>query len=256
MKKAHNTELTFKNFDSFIEQCKKPALKGCKYDASKQTNREKFTGTKTYNEAVKIASLGWPEGTKKMKKGLLEFQASEAPQLKSLFDVSGDEPDIDRFLSGEPENMISWENVQASGVVFLDVYFSFSYSCGKKQDAIIKRGVQILSNVDQLEQNGYRVRIIAYERSTDPNGNTFELNVTLKDYQEVIDLDRMAFAMAHPAMLRRLGFRLIEQIPHKNYDHPNYGSVEDLKKDDVINITPNTFEPSQIDDLFKSNLAV
>jgi len=211
----------------------------------------KFTGTENYAEAMGMASNGYPEGVKKLTDAMGELKQAQGPVIQPFFDVSGDEPDIDRFLNNEPENMVTYENVIKDGIKFVDVYFSYAYGANKKKNQIIARGVQVLSNIDNLEQAGYRVRLIAYHHTMD-RACPMKLDIIIKDYNEHVELDRMAFVMIHPSMLRRLGFRLVE-LYGPALCRNGYGSCESTGIDGAIDIGPSQFEPESIDRSFNTH---
>ena len=244
------------SFDDFLKVCKGApnynAPGNSSYESGK--GRKTWTGTYDYDEALQLVDKGYPQGVKKMQKEMENLKQAKAPQLSPSFDVAGDEADVDRFLQNDPENMITFEHTLVNGIKFLDVYFSYAYSHVYNKTEVIKRGVQILSNVDNLEQLGYRVRIIAYHYSI-RNDQKFPIDfqIVVKDYQEHVELDRMAYVMAHPSMLRRLGFRLVEKLAPK-LSAGGYGAVHDLEIEDAVCIGPNMFAPDRIDREFEKTV--
>jgi len=252
------------SFDEFIETAKTPLskkfLKDCEagiYEKASQYKDPKWTGSDSFEHALEILENGFPEGVKKMKKELDNIEQAQAPLINQVFDVSGDEPSIDRFLSNDPENMISYDYIKQDGQKFVKVFYSYSYSYKKKPTQIIKRGARILSNIDNLENNGYRVKLVAYSSSNKKAGkklNKEYFEVTIKDYQDHIELDRLAFIMAHPSMLRRFGFRLTEMFNPCMTKHA-YGNAdwlpEHAKTGKFIDINSITFDENEIDDLFQ-----
>jgi len=247
-------EKTF-SFDELLEVCKHDeSWKNApgRIKGSVDTG-ENFHGTKTYGNALDIASNGYPEGVKMLTDAMGSIGHAQGPVIQPFFDVAGDEPDIDRFLNNEPDNMVTYENVIQDGINFIDVYFSYAYGCVKDQPEIIARGVQVLSNIDNLEQAGYRVRLIAYHHTMD-RACPMKLNIIIKDYNEHVELDRMAFIMIHPSMLRRLGFRLVE-IYGPALCNRGYGSCSSTGISGAIDIGPSQFEPESIDRSFELNTA-
>ena len=87
-------------------------------------------------------------------------------------------------------------------------------NCGTSADTFIKAGIVVLNIVNRLEMNGIRVnlKIAAYDASgrRDSYAGCY---ITIKDYREQLDLKKIAFPIAHPSMLRRLGFKWIETFP-------------------------------------------
>ena len=250
-------------FDQFLAEAQTPWASKHKdkyVTHSQDTDSEsvEWTGTKNWNEAIKFAQYGWPTGTKKLKKALDNLKGATAPALECSFDVAGEEVDIGRFLTGDPENMIEYNPVNREGIKFVEVYISFAYHCGHTAKDVIKRGAIILSNIDALEANGYRCKIIGYSKNGYRSGRSYkglELEVVLKEYDEALELDRMAFCLINPSMLRRLGFKLIERFNPKQANK-NYGKgVTFLAPENALHIDRDMFSESTINYHFKNNLA-
>ena len=214
-------------FDEFIVETQKelPADYHDNYFESSKTGSRDFTGTKSFAEATEYLKYGWPEGVTELKTELDNLKPATAPALECIFDVAGEEPDIGRFLSGEPENMVEYQTVNRDGIKFVDVYVCYSYNCSWSTRDVIKRGAAILSNIDGLEANGYRCRIIGYQsaqynRRRKKTG--LQVTVLLKDYNEALELDRMAFCLVSPSMYRRMGFKL-DELHQPSMSNHSYG---------------------------------
>lgn len=193
-------------------------------------NGDKFYGdTKSLAEAVSLVEKGWPEGAAKVAdwSSRLSSFLSAATSAKSRsyhWDVTGDYVDIGKFLTGEPECCGSDAEYgeQLSGRV-VTIRLNACVSGGLQADAIVARGVAVLVAVDILESLGKRCEVIVsqatstYGRGGDA-GSVRDLhldaNVTVKRAGEPVDLDRLAYSVAHPAFFRRLGFRFMELGGH------------------------------------------
>jgi hypothetical protein len=70
----------------------------------------------------------------------------------------------------------------------------------------------------------------------------------VKDYSERLDVDDFIFQVAHPAMLRRIGFAIKERDADyaldRSYGHPRTPSAEDLGADDASAIFGHLSERS------------
>ena len=253
-------ESTF-TFDEFLYGASQPLPEnhGKKYGRSSITGSEDFTGTESFEQAHHLALHGFPEGTKEMKKQMDLLGHAKANRLEPVFDVFGDEVEIGRFCSGDPENMVTFENVLKDGQQFLDVYVAFSYSYHKEARQIIKRGAIVLSNIDYLENNGFRCRIVGYNHALCRKDRRAKTRMgvkhlaILKDYNEPLDIDRMAFALACPSMLRRLAFRLTELLQPKQ-TNKNYGASHELltseERETAIDVTPFDWSEDEINAQF------
>ena len=95
-------------------------------------------------------------------------------------------------------------------------------------EAMIRKGAAVVALIDQIERSGQRVELIATQISkTHRQYDEQHIFITVKQPDEPLDLDRISFAVAHPSMLRRVCFRIMEVT----YDKPvsGYGSVEEMK---------------------------
>jgi len=97
-------------------------------------------------------------------------------------------------------------------------------------------GVAVLSYVEGLEAAGFRVEIEANMSCIMDGGIKVDCRVTLKQAQEAIEMDKLAYALAHPTFLRRICFRVWESIPEIDailgY---GYGSPRSLEANELEN---------------------
>ncbi|MBM7554528.1 hypothetical protein JOC33_003466 [Thalassobacillus pellis] len=70
---------------------------------------------------------------------------------------------------------------------------------------IERRGAAITALVSTLERAGRRCEVVAVSRAYE-GASSIEYRITLKSSQEKVNLPSIAFALAHPSMLRRLVF--------------------------------------------------
>src|SRR5205807_109814 len=108
--------------------------------------REGWHGVSSQKEARKLASEGWlseAETALLIATEAVEFveREHEMTSFHPLWDVTGCEVDVARYLANEPENMIDYEIVPTtrSGRVIV-LCASVSYSCGVSVDNIKRRG--------------------------------------------------------------------------------------------------------------------
>jgi hypothetical protein len=217
-----------KRFDSVrdllaeVTDTSRPIKSGLRV-TSQDRGREEFFWTETFSEAVDLARGGWAEGTAKIvehREACSAFLAAAKTAKTREFgwDVTGDFIDVGRLLSGEPEccgSEFDGGNQIASRVV--SIRLNQSVSGGISADTICARGVTVLVAVDLLESCGVRCEVTVSKGSkgTGCAGSVRNLqvdsHVVVKQAGDAVDLDKLAFWVAHPASFRRLGFRLNEQ---------------------------------------------
>jgi hypothetical protein len=180
----------------------------------------KWSGTKTLDEAINLAYRGWPEGRDKIRDTRMKLQIDNllpnARKIKSTFDVYGDEPDIDRYLEGVPEDMVTLnESISSSSGKVVRISVNRSASCVVETDKIIRKGVAILLAVETLIHLGYSIEIWVSEAVSSYSGYTHEHHIPILHAGDPINLDTIAYMFLHPAVLRRLVFAADECEEHE-----------------------------------------
>ena len=184
---------------------------------SSETGTKDFTGTRSYAEAVQLMREGWPEGaalaralSASLSAALAEADATLRPG--PVWDVAGDDVDVDRYLAGEPESMIAWEPevVPAAGrVVRLVLAGRVAFHVG--ESAMRTAAVMTAAAADVLEARGVRAEIVvAY--AIEIGKRVVEIRHRLKAAEEPLDLPRVVAGM-HPSAFRRVAFRWMETQP-------------------------------------------
>lgn len=217
-----------KRFDSVTDliaeatDSSRPIRPGLKV-TSQDTHRPEFFWTKTFEEAVELARGGWAEGTAKIvehREQCAAFLAAAKTAKAREFgwDVTGQFIDVGRLLSGEPEccgSEFDGGTQLASRVV--SIRLNQSVSAAISADTICARGVTVLVAVDLLESCGVRCEVTVSKGSKSNGGEgsvknlQVDTHVVVKQAGDAVDLDKLAFWVAHPASFRRFGFRLNEQ---------------------------------------------
>ena len=188
----------------------------CPYQSS-EDGSQSFTGSASYAEAETILREGWPAGAERARalSASLSAETAEADRTERpapVWDVAGDDADVERFLLGEPESMIAWqpETVPASGRV-VRVVLEGAVNCDVKESDLAVAGVLTAAAVDALEARGVRAEVwVAYPTKI-PAG-VVEVRHRLKAAEEPLDLPRVVAGM-HPSAFRRVAFRWYENQP-------------------------------------------
>lgn len=181
-----------------------------------------------------MAETGWPEGSQKARKLLskVDMPLIEDTHSATYHDVSGAYVDVGQFVEGVPECMVDFR-ADTRKARFAHIVVGGCFSAGYTADTIMERGVCIAALIDALESAGVRCSVELITR----HGIDWETSVRLKETTDALNLDTLAFAIAHPACFRRLGFAVCEReteatrIKHgfgKSYG--GYGQVIPLGK--------------------------
>jgi len=225
MKDATHTRIDFDNVSDLVAYCRDNSIPRGTSISSEKTDDRDFFRTGTYEEAVKLAESGWTQGAEIIAEhrdaSRCFLNAAKVAKVATYgYDVSGDWLDVGRYLDGEPECFgieVGDGEIVAQKVVSIRI--NSAVSGAVEADHIIARGIALLLAVDLLEACGTRVELIlargggingSASESTAAKGSTFESNTVIKEANQPVDIDRLAFWVAHPSAFRRFGFRQAE----------------------------------------------
>lgn len=171
-----------------------------------------FMGSEDYASGVALIRSGWPSGAEQAREmaekldGVLAA-ASRRETYVTEWDVAGDEADVSRFLSGEPENMALSVPVPAEGdggaVVRLAIKGGGSAEVGV--DTFTRAAVLISAAVDRMEAAGRRVEVWVYYAAKFGT-ELAEVWHLLKRAEDSVDLPRLVAGLS-AAAFRRVGWR-------------------------------------------------
>lgn len=172
------------------------------------------TGTKTREEAATLAIMGWKEGSDKareLRNRIIEripLCSIARPQL--TYDVVGGAVDIGRAMAGDPECMMEFPNMledphRGKHGSIVRMIFAGGVPQDVEASEMILRGATFAALIDLLESAGRSVEL-TWSKANERGSKTSEATVTIKKAGETLDLDRVVFALANPAMPRQLGY--------------------------------------------------
>jgi len=205
----------FDSFEQFVRQAELvPHFDG--NDSRTDPPRDDWDFNVGFDGAVKLGHEGWIEGAKQVSAQLdvLDVRGRKAEPELVFARVGPGTLHPGRYMQGHPVPMMVWKDGDrardGAGEV-LTVFANISASAGFSAAGYMQKGVLICALVDLLERFNYRVELIvgmATSRTT-----TAENVITLKKPGDALNMDRVAFAIAHPSCLRRLGFAVWEMMP-------------------------------------------
>jgi hypothetical protein len=162
-----------------------------------------------FQAALSIARRGWPEGMRHVNTLTAPMVNALAPAMASdggwSWDVTGAAYDVGEYLSGAPECWLT-SGAPASRPVVTIQSLAAVYG-GVDADAINRRGGACVALAMALERAGYAVRIEVVHgfglRYT-PGTEGWIKYVLTDDNGGPLDVDRIIFALIHPAAHRAL----------------------------------------------------
>lgn len=204
----------FASMSEFVEYVQKPRLPGA---ASQSTdNGEEFTGTVDWDDAMGKV-FRWDEGAAQVDAmrsainlGIEKFRSETYRSATLPGAVSM--PD---YIAGHPKPVVARRRTTekhkgAGKVVRLVINPSASGAIDKA--VLMRRGAAVMALAEAIEKRGGRVEIVA--RSGVKSGHTSTaMEVLIKSAGTRLNLHSVAFALAHPSMLRRLYFKAWEVTP-------------------------------------------
>lgn len=192
-----------------------------------------FTQTHDFEEAYDLLKQGWEEGTKRLKDKLETKVKSVLTKQKTIYDVSGFQCSVPRYLQGMPTNMINKKIVSQKNKV-ITINKNISYSCIVRADEITNECAKVLELVNNLESNGCRVNlniIIGTKVSSEYHTDADYVKICVKQASQRLNLKQVAFPIMHPSMLRRIFFALMERYEEGHNFAKFYGRPLDSIKD-------------------------
>lgn len=172
-----------------------------------------FTGTHSLSEAVDLARNGWEEGKDHITEEMKRIQAPElighSTQPTPFWDVSGEDVDVGRYLSGDPESMIAYDMPPAKQGKIIEFLVNCSQSAYVSKERIVRRGAAIVAAAQRLSADGYSVGVTAGTGSQG-QGMRVEYYVPIVRPGQYVDIDALSFTLTHASFLRRLIFAVRE----------------------------------------------
>ena len=211
--------LVFDSISECIEYGDKPKSKGWKGKRESRCNDESFTGSKSWEESKKLATLGWKKGRELVNASLAAIFESGASELQAIenesFAVAGTHPNVPLFLAGEIANMYEAGDDNQNSANIIKLIIDIGASCSIDKKCIANRGAAVAALVDEIESTGKRCEIWTVENAQGSGSKTNVLHslVCAKQSGEALDIDRVAFVIGHPSMLRRVLFSVLEVSP-------------------------------------------
>lgn len=201
-------------------------------DESSKRKKRSFCGTSSWEEMEQVIRTGWVKGRRSVAAGLKDIFSSNSSSISSGsyadYDVAGDYPDVERYLTGEPDHMLSYGAHSAAKPVIKLVVNVVVSACVDTR-FIINRGSAVAALVDEIESAGNSCEIITVF-PTEGHKALASYSVTVKKAGEVLSIDDIAFGLGHPSMVRRVIFSMLERHPFvygKGY-RSGYGRCVDI----------------------------
>ena len=203
----------YETLGAFVEAAlRPPLLETTKESRSSGTFQEDWTGTSTFEKAVDLCRIGWPEGRKRLMTAMAEAQGSPRMSPSIVMDVAGAYPIAALAAAGDPCSMVDLSPVEDRVRPIIRLVVQRGGSSAYSAEEFMNYGAAVLSYIEGLEAEGFRCEIVA-SFAASLKGMDHMLGVTVKRAEEPIEMDRMAYVLTHPAFFRRIAFAVKESTP-------------------------------------------
>lgn len=166
----------------------------------------------SFDDALGLIRKGWPEGTARVTKLAKKLVDKVAPKVQNTAleyrDDGGPLIDVARYCEGEPEHYLEFAPEVAREPITINA--NIAMSAFVSGETCVRRGAVILAVAEILQARGFVVTINAFSNVKDNTGADYTIKWGVASPGENIDADTLAFALCHPAMLRRMAFAIRE----------------------------------------------
>ena len=178
-------------------------------------DKTKWAGSRSLDDAVSMGTTGWhdirPRVDDLFARVETKINFAMGDMFESRFNVCGDSADIDRYLHGDPECMIDYVDVpQARMGRVIRLLVNGSVNSGVTANEILERGVIVCTLIDVLNRMNVGVEVYL-ENCTKVGDDRHSILVHLHSSEQLLDVNNLMFALAHPSMLRRISFSVMEK---------------------------------------------
>lgn len=188
------------------------------HDQHSSTERgdSEWAGTSSYDEAVKLLTCGYTDilgrlslGIKKAMKSLQDYDFSKSSIIE---DVQGAAPIVPNYLRGLPKTMSYWQPISKK-VKTINIVYAPTANCGTGAEEFIEAGIALLSAIRAIEKSNIAIKLDCMFKNSYEGREAVIGSVRIKNYRDRLDLQKLCFPIAHPSMLRRIGFKFLETVP-------------------------------------------
>ena len=198
---------------------KRPNNEIMKYQNSSQIKGDRgWYGTDSYEEASTLMRTGYKDILPQIKEGLAKnvkaiskhFSQTDLRRPKSL--PVGFIPNVPNAILNLPNSMIDVK-LSPQKRKTLSIIYVMAGNCGCEASMWIKAGISLLTAIKIIERRGISVKIDSSFYCGSESNETAMGSVTVKNYGQPMDIQKLCFPLANPSMFRRIGFKFLETTP-------------------------------------------
>lgn len=180
-------------------------------------------GVRSYEEARNLLVNGWEKQVDYLKTKLMkEIDLCDDKKIVRMFnDVAGYMPIVPNAIMNLPNAMINQRTDRKKSKI-IKFLIGMNRSCSYSSEEIIDKMSKILARIAILEKHGYRCRLEIFGSFHDGDEDYKTIachSVLIKSENQLFDLRRVAFPIAHTAMQRVFGFGWENSIPLRDSEY-------------------------------------
>lgn len=179
--------------------------------SSQKKDSPGWYGTKSYEEAEELITNGYTEILDEIKAGI-KFDASENSKIVPENNVFGYIPNVPNAMMNLPKSMIYSKRIPRK-INTIDLVYCPCANGEVISKTYVKNGIKVLNVINSLEKNNIRIRLKVAIKCSECGNEVTLATVTLKNFKEKLNLQKICFPIAHSSMQRRFGFKWLETTP-------------------------------------------
>tara|TARA_R110000737_G_scaffold312188_1_gene321457 strand:+ start:329 stop:1174 length:846 start_codon:yes stop_codon:yes gene_type:complete len=214
--------------------------------SSRNPGDKDFYGPDSFLDCVGYITRGWGAGAQTMLAGVEALEQGNEIAVAE-HDVAGHYPDPALVAAGDPMNMVR-EGDELGSETVIKLGFNTCASWRVTAEQKTNFGIGFLTCIRALTMQGYSLEISAFDKCAVGSWGDLTIRTLVKPAGEIMDMDLLAFVLAHPGFLRRFMFAVREQDPkYSKICDRNYGSPASVRAEDLpgenIYILPGLSSP-------------
>lgn len=182
---------------------------------SQQYGNKEFYGTMDFKESMNLLENGQKENPLEIGDFLKEINFNRESE-SMILSHEGFTVDVSEYATGNPECMIFLSESE-SNEKNITINYNCSYNANIEKNTIENYGKMILSILEIYESQNFNIRLVAIDRTIDSNKKIHNVKITIKDFSETVDRDRISYCLVNPSFLRRNLFKMYEHILDEQY---------------------------------------
>jgi len=198
-----------------------------------------------FNKVFERAINGWPEASKDIRDVVVPMVDKITAQIEQdHYDFVDDgsiasDFDVPTLLTGEPSHWLQHrtEITEGKGHRIIRIGSATRNTAGVSAEGMYRRGVITAALAYCLEAAGFGVEIVGVGKTEGTYANcTYYSFTKVKGAGEILDLNRVAVAVANPGFQRRLDFAIREsdsRLVSGSIGRDGYGRSRDLSASEI-----------------------